>query len=331
MSFTLTVNIIHFHINVNTFYNNYVDKSCNLLFNHNMDPVKLRRVRIKIGMALLEITQAELARRADLAPQTIIRVMDGAASPDLSTLEHIAKALGQKRSWIEGDGDIRDFTIPDGTKLRITSDDSLSKSAGIQITAMRANEDSPTYGAMPSADPKPIDRRNEIPVFKIVRREHIAGRNVVGLPKWLDMAVGEGNELSLCEDLVYFDKKDNFKGLHTAQVRGDSMVKTLVSGDIIVLKPFPANGVTLRALDDDDEKTSLSTWQAQNDIREGNICVVSIRGAPPTLKRVHYDTRRGPLDWKLQIVADNASVWPMFQADAKDTIVFYAKMIARAE
>src|SRR6185312_14299402 len=175
---------------------------------------------------------------------------------------------------------------------------------------------------------KPINRRNEIPVMKIVRREFTDKH--VGVLKWLDLAAGQGFDLSLCEDLVYFDKRDNFKGMQTAKVRGDSMVETLFDGDIIVLKSLPAPA-TLPKISSATDKSSLATWQAKNDIREGNICVLSINEEAPTLKRVHFDLRRGPSKWKLQVVADNPGAWDVFQADSDDTVVFYAKMVARAE
>lgn len=206
---------------------------------------------------------------------------------------------------------------------------SIKKESGTkEMMPPAVGEESPIY-PLPQRIIKPVNRRSEIPVFKIVSRKK---QNVTALPKWLDLAIGEGEDLQRCEDLVYFEGIDDFKGLHTATIRGDSMWETLHPGDLVVLKPLPA-GAVLKKLDDPRERTPMDVWRAKFDIREGDIVVVSIRDRAPTLKRVHYDTSRGERQWKLQIVADNpASGWNgngVFQIDDEDWVVFHAKMIGR--
>ena len=64
---------------------------------------KIRINRIKVVLAELEITQRELAKRVNKAPNTITRICNNESQPTLKLLREIAIAL---------DVDIRDLLIP---------------------------------------------------------------------------------------------------------------------------------------------------------------------------------------------------------------------------
>ena len=275
--------------------------------------------------------QKTIAARAGVNPKTIQRWVAKERTPDIHDVRRIAEVLGVSPSYLA-------FGETPATKTEQSLLDAYRTLEGEpDLTKMILSIPHPKKpGVSLELSPverivKPVNRRSEIAVLKILKREHVKP-NAKGLPQWLNLAAGEGMDLSLCEDLVYFEERDNFKGMHTAQVRGDSMIDTLLDGDVIVLKPFHAgSGVQLPSLESESEKTSLYTWQAAHGINEGAICVVSINEGAPTLKRVHYDTRRGKNNWKLQILADNPARWEPFQADTSDSITFYAKLVARAE
>jgi len=180
------------------------------------------------------------------------------------------------------------------------------------------------------AAPLAIDRRNELKRFTIAR--HAATGPAI--PQWLGLAAGEGHDLELSPDYIYFEELKSAKGIHSAVIKGDSMLMTLQPGDVVLLEEFSGGKFPLPQIESEEERMPLVQFQRESRIRDGEICAVSINQAPPTLKRITYDTERGELDWKLQIVADNPPAWRKgkpFQVAVGDSIVFHARLLGIAE
>lgn len=262
-----------------------------------MFDAKVFRKRLDIARAHKGWSQERLAKELKMRPTTVSHWVTGKHPPEVASLLALARLFKRPVGWFLGDG----------------------------AEDMNGSTETPRLSPLPERAITPVNRRNEIPPFRIVKRK----KGAVALPKWLDLACGEGCDLARCEDLIYFEGLDNFKGLHTAEVRGESMEDTLHAGDIVVLRPFPPDAI-LKKLSSPAERTPMDVFRAKFDIREGDVVVVTIRDRTPTLKRVHYDTSRGERHWKLQIRADNpASGFEMFQVDDEDWIAFHAKVIGR--
>ena len=185
-----------------------------------------------------------------------------------------------------------------------------------------AVSEAPAPYTKPEARHKVINRRDELERYTL---EQADAENVVPIPKWLNLACGEGADLELCEDFLYVRKLPDWKHVHSAVLRGDSMQETLRPGDIILMREHPFE---LQPIQDKEEKTPLPKWEAQSGIKHDDICVLTINGGPHTLKRVVYDTRHGRNRWKMLICAENPPAWGRdFPVETGDHIIFYAKLI----
>lgn len=195
-----------------------------------------------------------------------------------------------------------------------------------RAVADRLRENEIEYGA-PEAKPELVDRHDEIKEYTVERSER---QGLQPIPKWLNLAAGPGCDLELCDEFLYFRELDDWKHVHSAEVRGESMVKTLLPGEVILMREFASGRFELPQIESKAEKTTLKDWMRESQIFHDDICVLSINGDAPTVKRIKYDTRRGALNWKMQIVADNPPAWgDTFQVATGDSVVFYAKLIGR--
>jgi transcriptional regulator with XRE-family HTH domain len=286
-----------------------------------------------MGMALLDMTsQKELADRAGLNQKTIVTLMQGQVSPDSSTMTLVAQALGQKRSWLEGEDDIRNFQIPGD--LAVTIDDTLSKSHGVKITALERRAAPPasvrepdvTY---PEKKIAPVNRRGDLPVFPIAKKGQ---KGAVAIPTWHNAAAGYGEDLERGEELTYVRELPDWKGVHSVFVRGDSMEQTLHNGDLILVQQFQnPNGFIDLPPRGTDPKNSRA--QLEQFVPNDKLFILAIgHGAGedftidvgPTIKRVRYE---GGFDWELFIDADNPVVWKSKKVRSKQSVRFYARVM----
>lgn len=171
---------------------------------------------------------------------------------------------------------------------------------------------------------QPVDLRHLLKTFHATDADDPKAHKI---PRWLNAAAGEGCDLELCEDYIYFRELPDAKGVHSAVVRGDSMLLTLQPGDVIVMKEFDSGRWELPQIESKDEKAPLVEFKRQTKLEHNDICILSINDDAPTLKRIVFDTRRGK-DWKLQIVADNPAAWgSAYQVSIGDKIIFHAKIL----
>jgi len=192
------------------------------------------------------------------------------------------------------------------------------------LTAITVREPQEKYGVKPVGPRQPVNLRHQLKVF---HRTTPDDPKAIPVPKWLHMAAGDGSDLELCEDYIYFRELPDWKGVHSAVVRGDSMLETLEPGDVIVMQEFDGGKWELPQIESPDEKSPLVEFKRRTKLGDNDICVLSINDDPPTLKRVVFDTSRGT-DWKLQIIADNPPAWrTTFQVALGDKVVFHAKML----
>jgi len=192
------------------------------------------------------------------------------------------------------------------------------------LAAITVREPEEKYGVKPVGPRQPVNLRHQLKVF---HRTTPDDPKRIPVPKWLNMAAGDGSDLELCEDYIYFRELPDWKGVHSAVVRGDSMLETLEPGDVIVMKEFDGGTWELPQIESPDEKSPLVEFKRRTKLGDNDICVLSINDDPPTLKRVVFDTSRGT-DWKLQIIADNPPAWrTTFQVALGDKVVFHAKML----
>jgi hypothetical protein len=300
---------------------------------------EMRALGLRLKSRLKTRNQLDYARAAEVSPRTIQHWFDGDSLPDIAELQALARYEGVRPGWLAYDEGakapqqvpaeervldaLRKFESPPyETVLRVL--DAIPKPA--------APAERPTHVRTRAADAAPlaIDRRDELKRYRIARHAQTGP----AIPKWLGLAAGEGNDLELSPDYIYFEKLPTTQGVHSAVVKGDSMLMTLQPGDIVLLQEFPSGRFELPQIETEEEKVPLARWQRDSLIRDGEICVVSINSEPPTLKRVSYDTERGPSDWKLQIIADNPPAWRKgkpFQVAVGDKIVFYARLLGIAD
>jgi len=196
--------------------------------------------------------------------------------------------------------------------------------------ANRLREEQPEYGrkfklkGMPEPNMKAYNTRDELPRYKMSFTER---KRFTPIKLFRDLAAGYGGgENYEVMENAYVEGVPR-EGHTIAQVRGESMVKTLYHGDFVLLKDFPPPGYVLPQIESKEERMPLDFWKSQTRIGEGDIVVVEIAGQPEgkTLKRIHYDTRRGANNWKMKIVADNPDEWIKggWQVEDEDHITFY--------
>lgn len=295
-------------------------------------------VRLTAALKVLGKSQDDVAAVAGIQTTSVSswKATKGEKHPTVSQLVNLASALRVDPAWLAFDtgamtanekailNELRSFeSDQSGTVLKIIRALSMPRKRVQQLPA-----------ALPVAavgrEQQPINRRDEVNVFEITERRD----EVPPVPMWLGLAAGEGNDLELSDDLIYIEELKNKKGIHSAVIKGDSMINTLVAGDIVLLQELNGGRLPLPRIESKEEKTPLIQWIRHSDIEDEDICVVSINGEPPTIKRIGYDTERGALNWKLQITADNPPAWRKakpFQVAVGDDIVFHAKLIGRAE
>lgn len=192
------------------------------------------------------------------------------------------------------------------------------------FVGISAKEPEEKYGVKPIGPRQPVNLRHLLPVYHRTTPED---PKAVPIPKWLNMAAGDGSDLELCEDYIYFRELPDWKGVHSAVIRGDSMLMTLEPGDVVVMKEFDGGVWELPQIEHPDEKAPLVEFKRRTKLGDNDICVLSINDDPPTLKRIVFDTSRGT-DWKLQIIADNPPAWrTTFQVALGDKVVFHAKIM----
>lgn len=217
-------------------------------------------------------------------------------------------------------------TLPVGTQIRRDAatgaklyDPPPGPPAQTKDGASRASEPLPPGFGPVEARPRRANRRNELATYHITRRPGKA--QGLKIPRWLDLAAGPGCELQRCSDYLYFRELPDWKTVHSATIRGDSMMDTLRPGDVVVLKAFDPPP-TLEILEDGAFKAPLNLVRAE--VPHDSIAVLSLNDDAPTLKRVRYQQSRDG-DWILQIVADNPDTegFP-YAVRRRDTVVFYA-------
>jgi transcriptional regulator with XRE-family HTH domain len=169
--------------------------------------------------------------------------------------------------------------------------------------------------------------RSDFPWYTI-RRVKSRRKAKVSIPHWLGLAAGEGMELELSDEVTEIVELEGMANLHSATIRGDSMLHTVKDGDIVVLRCLREEGIELPPVRDipRNERTPLSVVRSL--VRPHAIAMVSINDEPPTLKRVKYTEKGSENDWGLTIAADNPHVdgFPRHIGSA-DKVLFYALMI----
>lgn len=182
---------------------------------------------------------------------------------------------------------------------------------------------------VPEVRTLPFSTRDSLPKFQLSTAKKVDFKPV---KMFRDLAAGYGvgENFEIKEDA--YVKGLPGKGFTVAQVRGDSMVATLMDGDFVLLKDFP-QALELPRIEHDLEKVSLEKWRGETGIDDMDIVVVAIDSREgPTIKRVKYDTRHGTERWKMLIAADNPVAWqdPWIVA-VGDKITFYGKLVGLCE
>lgn len=183
---------------------------------------------------------------------------------------------------------------------------------------------------MPQPMIKPYSTRENFKKFKMSfeKRPDFAP---VKMFRNLAAGYGGGQNYDVVEEAYVYEVPRG--GYTIAQIRGDSMVATLNDGEFVLLKDFPAPGYVLPRIESVDEKVPLSQWKTQTKIEDMDIVVVDLdQPEGKTIKRVKYDLRRGPTNWKMLIAADNPLGWQdAWQVEVGDKLTFYGKMIGLCE
>lgn len=281
--------------------------------------------RIRTGRNNVGLTQTQLGRLVGVSLRQVQKWEAGKDKPSFDRLPAIASALQKDVIWLIGEN------RPVNEVIGEIGDSNFSKLAGVDIAALRAKiiqlspEQLRAAGIvrMPERNPKRIDRRDELAVYRIKKKDE--GHAV---PKWLNLACGNGCDLERSPDFIYFELPGSSKGLHSAVIRGDSMADTLLPGDVVILEEFAGGPIELGPLGDDPKN---SYKQLHSRVPDESICVVQINEEPPTLKRMIYDFSRGMMDWMLLITAENALVWRPRPIGGQDTVRFWAKLIGIGE
>ena len=300
---------------------------------------RIRDARIDSGLA-----QKELGIRCGVTRLTVTRWESGDRVPSFDTLQKIAKALSKPVTYFIGENEplVVDAVKPSvdtitdivknkaydfpGAEDELAAVRALAKTTGSYDKAFAIIEacKAAGLGIRPAEQKKKLDNpRDRIPRYHVSESEK-GGK----VPKWLNLAAGDGSDLELSEEFLYFDEIKTHPGLHAAVIRGESMCDTLVPGDVVVLEEMPGGVWELPPLDG-DVKNSYRIAHAK--VAHDDICVLSINDDTPTIKRVTYDVSRGMLDWQMLILAENPTVWPARAVTKRDHVKFYAKMIGLAE
>lgn len=186
----------------------------------------------------------------------------------------------------------------------------------------RAGEGLPPGYAPVEARPRRVNRRGELAVYQVERR-----KKAQPVPRWLDLAAGPGRMLERCRDFLYFRELPDWKTVHSATIRGDSMMDTLHPGDIVVLKASDPPVVLEPIERGESYKNNLN--MIRNRVPPNSVWVLQVNDDEPTLKRVQYTGEND--DWHMQIVADNAAEWPSKVVKRSDRVTFHAMLLGLVE
>ncbi|MBE7466711.1 MAG: helix-turn-helix domain-containing protein [Planctomycetes bacterium] len=291
------------------------------------------------------LNQSQLSSASGVSQSGISKYLKGAALPKSKIADQLSEALGVSPEFlIHG----RDGGEPAGIVLRGREPEAIAlireaEASGpfaydVVIRAIRTtvknlmpvildHNGERMEIVKPQYDPVVSDRRDEIPVYAI---ERTGGRVSGAIPRWYDIACGNGSELERCEDCMYFRELPDWRGRHSMRVRGESMMNTLIPGDFVIVNEILGpDGLLLSAIESQDEGMSLMRFERF--VRHDDICVLSINDDAPTLKRVRIRKGSGSANWWLYIDADNRGAWPGFNVTSKDSVRFYATLIGRAK
>jgi len=294
------------------------------------------RERLTTAASNKGISRAEFARQIGYAYSTINGWVDKNGELKLQLIQRlteIARRLDIDPGWLVfGTGPSNEEQQHLQT-LRACSSDNREMALGL----LKATVDQTPIDQTPQAEtprkvipieakPKKMNRRDEIPVYRILKTSRKPPKGVKARPHWYGLAAGFGRELEQCEDYYYFRELPDWRGVHSATIKGDSMEDTLLDGDLVLLQEFGGR-LVLPAIGAGDEKGPMLRLKAQ--VPDECICVVSINDDSPTLKRIQYSEFGN--DWHISVVADNPSAWKARPIGRADEVVFYAKLMGRGE
>ena len=174
-------------------------------------------------------------------------------------------------------------------------------------------------------DLKLANRRHEIKRIKVKKRKRPS--DYVRAEVFDNLAAGGGGVLEVSDDYYYVPRLSiSGKGpTALARIRGDSMLETLIPGDMVILRALNGReGILLPSLAKGKRKRSLS--EIRKHIEDDSIVVLSIDGGDATIKRVLFQGGKTDEDWHLQIVADNPSEWRAMVATKEHEIRFLATL-----
>jgi len=274
----------------------------------------------------------QISREVDIAPDTFYSWQNpGKGLPDIYESLLIAASMGVSPSWLSFGDDSIPMTAHEqqmlevlrelkGEKLQL-AETMLAAMAGKLVLRLKGPPEMAIN--LPST-------RDSLKRYKLSLAQRVDFSPVRHIE---DLAAGYGNDSSFVPLENAYVSGVPKKGFTVARVRGDSMLRTLVNNDYVLLKDFPPEGYRLPRIERQEEKTPLEVWKRETGLQDGEIVVVDLQiGEGPTLKRVQYDLSRGESKWKMQIVADNPSAWRQaFQIDRGDEPVFYAKLLGLCE
>lgn len=293
---------------------------------------------LKIGTKIRTARKAKglsvdtLAEKLDISRASLYSWENDEFSPSFAKIEKLAAALGVPMSYFIGETAVEivktavgNVTAPvdEAAEFRLFKRFRELMAQGVDLDRIIEEQNAPLRIRQPERRPRYTNRRDELPVY------HISESGKGGkVPKWLNLAAGDGSDLELSDEFLYFEEIKAHAGLHAAVIRGESMCDTLVPGDVVVLEEMPGGVWELPPLDGDVKNSYLV---AKSKVAHDDICVLSINDDAPTIKRVGYDVSRGLNDWQMLILAENPSVWPARAVTKRDHVKFHAKMLGIAE
>lgn len=256
--------------------------------------------------------------------------------PRCDQIADLANAIGISPAWLGFGGTVAKNVVENEALSLIRRTESVPVQAALDILrrfAATNKEKAKTFvlKGMPEPNMKPFDTRADLPRYKMaLNKRH--DFTPVKLFENLAAGYGGGDNYEVMQEAFV---KGVPRGQHTvAKVRGDSMYKTLLNGDYVLLKDFPAPGYELPQIASAELKTPLDEWRTNTRINHGDIVVVDVgQEEGKTLKRVFYDTLRGDGNWQMKILADNPNEWVEggWAVQTGDHIIFYGLLVGLCE